>query len=207
MKYYVKYKGKEEGPYTKNELRDLLGSLKIGRKTPCRQADGEMQRMLPLQKVVPDVVETIRDQRREANPTRYEKKRKEKVAQASDSEIETLAEGIITTTETSFSDLQIDERLEIITSEVAIGLNVFKDAFTVARDIVGGRSDTIQEAFAEARTTVLNDMKRQALDLEADAIIAVDFNYHEISSGRSMLLLVGVGTAVTLGRSTPSKKE
>jgi uncharacterized protein YbjQ (UPF0145 family) len=32
----------------------------------------------------------------------------------------------------------------------------------------------------------------------AQAIIGVDFKYNEISSGRSMLLMVGVGTAVTL---------
>jgi uncharacterized protein YbjQ (UPF0145 family) len=88
--------------------------------------------------------------------------------------------------------------LTVVTAEVAIGLNVFKDVFTVARDIVGGRSKTIQNAFSEARDTVLKEMRREADRMGAQAIIGVDFKYNEISSGRSMLLMVGVGTAVTL---------
>jgi uncharacterized protein YbjQ (UPF0145 family) len=102
------------------------------------------------------------------------------------------------TTETALHDLTIDERLTVVTAEVAIGLNVFKDVFTVARDIIGGRSKTIQNAFSEARDTVLKEMRREADKMGAQAIIGVDFKYNEISSGRSMLLMVGVGTAVRL---------
>jgi uncharacterized protein YbjQ (UPF0145 family) len=102
------------------------------------------------------------------------------------------------TTETAAADLEIEERLGIVTAEVAIGLNVFKDIFTVGRDIVGGRSETIQDAFSEAKDTVIEEMQKDAHDLEADAVIATDFKYNEISSGRSMLLMVGTGTAVRL---------
>lgn len=207
MKYYVRYRGQEEGPFTEDELRELLGSLKIGRKTPCRPADSNDRRMRPLEQVAPEVVGAIQRQRRESNPTRYEKERRERVEQASEEDIEALASDLIVTTETAFSELQITERLDIITAEVAIGLNVFKDAFTVARDVVGGRSKTIQNAFSEARTTVLTDLKRQALDLDADAIVGVDFKYNEISSGRSMLLLAGVGTAVTLAKQSSHESK
>ena len=109
---------------------------------------------------------------------------------------------ILVTTEAAFLELKIDKRLAIVTSEVAIGLNVFKDLFTVARDIVGGRSETIQKAFAKAKQTVLDEMRSEAHEVGADAIVGVDFKYNEISSGRSMLLLVGIGTAVTLRKET-----
>ncbi|WP_179862347.1 YbjQ family protein [Longibacter salinarum] len=102
------------------------------------------------------------------------------------------------TTEAVLPDRQVERRLGIVTAEVAIGLNLFKDVFTVARDIVGGRSETIQNAFSEAKETVLEEMQSEAHDLGANAIIAIDFKYSEISSGRSMLLMVGVGTAVRL---------
>jgi len=107
------------------------------------------------------------------------------------------------TTETAASDLSIEERLGIVTAEVAIGLNMFKDLFTVARDIVGGRSESIQDAFAEAKDTVIEEMQKEAHDLEADAVIAADFKYNEISSGRSMLLMVGTGTAMKVSNSKP----
>ena len=113
---------------------------------------------------------------------------------------EPLDQRIMVTTEAALPDLDIEERLSVVTAEVAIGLNLFKDVFTVARDIVGGRSKTIQNAFSEARDTVLKEMRREADRAGADAIIGVDFKYNEISSGRSMLLMVGVGTAVTLRR-------
>lgn len=164
----------------------MLTSLKIGRKTPCRPDDGSKQRALPLQKVVPEVVETVQKRRNKGEKTKNSLRK------------ERLESRIMVTTEGTLPDLKIDERLSVVTSEVAIGMNIFKDIFTVARDIVGGRSKTIQKAFAEARQTVLNEMRLEADKMGAQALIGVDFKYNEISSGRSMLLMVGIGTAVKL---------
>ena len=189
MQYYIKPKKREEGPYTKEQLVKMLGSLKIGRKTPCRPDDGSTKRAFPLEKVVPEAVEAVQERRGKAKKTKSEESGLRK---------EPLDQRIMVTTEAALPDLDIEGRLSVVTAEVAIGLNVFKDVFTVARDIVGGRSKTIQNAFSEARDTVLKEMRREADRAGADAIIGVDFKYNEISSGRSMLLMVGVGTAVTL---------
>lgn len=191
MQYYIKPKNREEGPYTKEQLVKMLGSLKIGRKTPCRPDDGSTKRAFPLENVVPEVVEVIQERRGKAKKTKREESGLRK---------EPLDQRIMVTTEAALPDLDIEERLSVVTAEVAIGLNVFKDVFTVARDIVGGRSKTIQNAFSEARDTVLKEMLRVADRAGADAIIGVDFKYNGISSGRSMLLMVGIGTAVTLRR-------
>lgn len=110
-------------------------------------------------------------------------------AQVRDPSADELYDHIIMTTETACTDLKIKERLSIVTSEVAIGLNIFKDLMTVARDIVGGRSATIQKAFADARRSIVTEMRHEAHLLGADAIVGVDFKYSEISSGRSMLLI------------------
>ena len=189
MQYYIKPKKREEGPYTKEQLVKMLGSLKIGRKTPCRPDDGSGKRTFPLESVVPEVVEAVQERRGKAKKTKREESGLRK---------EPLDQRIMVTTEAALPDLDIEKRLSVVTAEVAIGLNVFKDVFTVARDIVGGRSKTIQNAFSKARDTVLKEMRREADRAGADAIIGVDFKYNEISSGRSMLLMVGIGTAVTL---------
>lgn len=45
----------------------------------------------------------------------------------------------------------------------------------------------------------MDDLRRQALKAGADAVVAVSLNYSEISGGgKSMLFLVGTGTAVKL---------
>jgi hypothetical protein len=72
MQYYIKPKKREQGPYTKEQLVKMLGSLKIGRKTPCRPDDGSATRMFPLEKVVPEVVEAIQKQRGKAKKARRE---------------------------------------------------------------------------------------------------------------------------------------
>ena len=184
MKHCVKPRHSVEGPYTENELADLLGRLKIGKKTACRSEEDPEGRFRPLSEVVPDVVERIENRRRDEQENSLRNVVPSDAPEPS----------VMVTTETAVSDLSIEERLGIVTAEVAIDLNVFKDIFTVARDIVGGRSKTIQDAFAEAKDTVIEEMQKEALELDADAIIAADFKYNEISSGRSMLLIVGIMT-------------
>ena len=46
---------------------------------------------------------------------------------------------------------------------------------------------------------VLDDLRQQAANLGADAVVAVALNYSDISDGgKSMLFLVATGTAVRL---------
>ena len=105
---------------------------------------------------------------------------------------------IILTTEVA-SDLRIDRRLEIITAEVVIGMHLFKDIAGLFRDVFGGRSKVMQNGLRDARKTALDELRREAHALGADAVVGVDLDYSEISGGgKSMLFLVASGTAVTL---------
>lgn len=105
---------------------------------------------------------------------------------------------IILTTE-SAPDLPIDRRLDIVTAEVVIGLHIFKDIATAFRDAFGGRSKVMQNGLRDARKIALDELRREAALLGADAVVAVDLDYSEISGiGKNMLFLVASGTAVTL---------
>lgn len=48
----------------------------------------------------------------------------------------------------------------------------------------------------------MEELREQAADLEADAVIAIDIDYQELSGGgkSGMLLVVATGTAVTIRR-------
>lgn len=105
---------------------------------------------------------------------------------------------IMLTTESS-SDLGVETRLGVIAAEYVVGLNIFRDIASSARDFFGGRSETMQRGLKEAKEAALAELREQALAIGADAVVAIDLDYSEISGGgKSMLFLVASGTAVKL---------
>jgi uncharacterized protein YbjQ (UPF0145 family) len=103
------------------------------------------------------------------------------------------------------TNLPISKRLEIITAEAVVGMNIFQDIGSALRDIVGGRNATYQTKLREARHVVLDELRHEAHRIGADAVVAVDLDYSEISGGgKSMLFLVASGTAVRLDRDAES---
>ncbi|MGB3385996.1 MAG: YbjQ family protein [Marinomonas sp.] len=100
------------------------------------------------------------------------------------------------TTETA-PNIEIEKRIEIITAECVFGMNIFKDVFAGVRDVVGGRSKATQDILRDSRKTVLNELRKEAYSLGANAVVAVDLDYSEFSGGgKSMLFVVASGTAV-----------
>ncbi len=88
-----------------------------------------------------------------------------------------------------------------MSAEFAVGMGLLTDIFNAWRDVFGGRSKSYQNALKDARIAVLDELKREAHELGAHAVIAVDLDYSEISGGgKSMMFLVATGTAVRLGR-------
>ena len=116
--------------------------------------------------------------------------------------IDEIAKDILLTTETVLSGYQVSERLEIISAECVFGMNVFRDMFAGIRDIFGGRSSASQKVLRDSRRVCLTELRREALLLGANAVIAVDLSYNEISGdGKSMLFLVASGTACRVEKS------
>lgn len=162
--------------------------MKVGSKTLCKPNDDKTNRFKPLEKVLPGVIEKVEKQRKNYRQTkREENKLKPEIGD------------IILTTEAYPKDLKIKERLGIISSESALGMNMFRDIFTNVRDLVGGKSISTQKVLKDLKSNAFKDLKKQAYKLNANAVIAINLNYSEFSgSGRSMLFLVVTGTAVKL---------
>lgn len=105
---------------------------------------------------------------------------------------------LVTTTPT-VEGYCITKTLDVVTAECVFGLNIFKDLFAGLSDFFGGRSNTTQNALRDARRTCLNELRREAALLGANAVIGVDLDYSEFSGqGKSMLFLVASGTAVII---------
>ena len=76
-------------------------------------------------------------------------------------------------------------------------MNIFRDIFAEVTDFFGGRSKASQKVLRDARKHCLNELRQEAKELGANAVIGVDLDYSEISGkGKGMLFLVASGTAV-----------
>jgi uncharacterized protein YbjQ (UPF0145 family) len=84
----------------------------------------------------------------------------------------------------------------VVTGEAIIGANIFRDMFATVRDIVGGRSATYEKALAEARDVALTEMQQRAIELGANAVIAIDVDYEVLGQNNGMLMVAVSGTAV-----------
>ena len=100
------------------------------------------------------------------------------------------------TTETYPEGLKITKRIEVVTAECAFGMNIFKDLFAGVRDIVGGRSEAVQKTLRDSRRVALYELKREAYEVGANAVVGVDLDYVELVAAGNMVLLVASGTAV-----------
>jgi len=119
-------------------------------------------------------------------------------AAAAAAETDREAAGVILSTEAA-PDLKVAERLDIVTAEFAVGMGLLTDIFNAWRDVFGGRSTSYQNALKDARKAVLDELRREAHALGADAVLGVSLDYSEISGGgKSMMFLVASGTAVKL---------
>lgn len=86
----------------------------------------------------------------------------------------------------------------IVTGEVIVGANLFRDLFAGIRDIVGGRAGSYEDVLARARDQALSEMRMRAAELGANAVLGVDLDYEVLGSNGSMLMVSATGTAVTI---------
>lgn len=106
---------------------------------------------------------------------------------------------MLMSTTTIIEGRPVREYLGIVTGEVIVGANIFKDLFASVRDIVGGRSGSYESTLRDARKTALDEAAQEARALGADAVIGVDLDYEVLGQGGSMLMVTASGTAVKLG--------
>lgn len=106
---------------------------------------------------------------------------------------------MIITTTPSVEGRPIREYLGIVTGEVILGANLFKDLFAGIRDIVGGRSGAYEQVLRDARNEAFRELAAEAADRGADAVVGIDIDYEVVGANGSMLMVSASGTAVKLG--------
>lgn|ERR1044071_9328254 len=88
--------------------------------------------------------------------------------------------------------------LGLVSGDAILGANIFRDFFASIRDIVGGRSAAYEKELRKAKDIALGEMREQAKNLGANAIVGIDIDYETIGTNSSMLMVSASGTAVVL---------
>jgi len=102
---------------------------------------------------------------------------------------------IISTTPT-LEGQPIREYLGVVTGEVIVGANIFKDLFAGIRDIVGGRAGAYESTLRDARREAFRELESEANRLGGNAVVGVDIDYEVVGQNGSMLMVSISGTAV-----------
>lgn len=103
---------------------------------------------------------------------------------------------MIVTTTNNIEGKVIKEYLGITFGEVITGVNFVKDFMAGIRDLVGGRSKTYEDELINARREALEELKRRAASMGANAVIGIDVDYEVLGASSGMLMVTVSGTAV-----------
>ncbi len=106
--------------------------------------------------------------------------------------------GMVVTTTAVVEGRAVREYLGIVTGEVIVGANLFRDLFASITDLVGGRSGKYEEVLSRARKEALSEMQAEARELGGNGVVGVDIDYEVLGQNGSMLMVSCSGTAVTL---------
>lgn len=106
------------------------------------------------------------------------------------------ARGVIVSTTPTLEGRPIQDYLGIVTGEVIVGANLFRDLFAGVRDIVGGRSGSYERILADARKQAIEELQAEAAALGGNAVVGIDLDYEVIGPNGSMLMVSASGTAV-----------
>ena len=104
---------------------------------------------------------------------------------------------LLTTTPT-VEGRKIENYYGIVSGEIIIGANVFKDFMASVHDFFGGRADSYEKVLIEAKEAALKEMSERAAQMGANAIVGIDLDYETVGQSGSMLMVSCSGTAVKL---------
>lgn len=106
------------------------------------------------------------------------------------------ARGVTVTTTPTIEGSPVKEYCGIVTGEVIVGANVFRDLLASVRDIVGGRSGSYERVLADARNQAIEELQSECASRGGNAVIGIDLDYETIGASGSMLMVSASGTAV-----------
>lgn len=86
----------------------------------------------------------------------------------------------------------------IVSTQVVLGANLFRDLSASIRDFFGGRTNSYETVLIKAKETALHELEQKALQMGANAVVGITLDYETVGQSSSMLMVVATGTAVQI---------
>lgn len=113
----------------------------------------------------------------------------------------TSARNILVSTTPELEGWEVKSYLDVVSSHVVAGTNIFSDIAASFSDVFGGRSKSYKRQLESIKEEALKELKEEASQLGANAIIGVKIDHDQISGqNKGMLMVTASGTAVTAER-------
>lgn len=103
---------------------------------------------------------------------------------------------MIITTTSHMEGKVIAKYCGVVSGEVILSTDVFKDMFAGIRYLTGGRAGSNERELQKAREVALQELQTQATKAGANGVIGVSLSYAILGTANSMLLVSASGTAV-----------
>lgn len=88
--------------------------------------------------------------------------------------------------------------LGMVTGQSVTGTGVITEFTSSFSDLFGGQSGRMNEKLKTGEDLCFAQLRKQALDLGGNAVIATDIDYSEVGSVKGMLMVCMAGTAIKL---------
>lgn len=103
---------------------------------------------------------------------------------------------IMVTSGYNFENYKIIKYCDFISAESVFGMGMFKALLASVSSVAGVESEAFQLKIKEAKTKAIYDIKKNALELGANAIIGIDIDFSMIVG--DMVVIIASGTAVII---------
>ncbi len=101
---------------------------------------------------------------------------------------------LITTT-SNIEGWNIERYYGIVTHQIVLGANLFKDIFASFSDLFGGQSQSYQKELEKMQNLMIEKLKEKAVRKNGNIILGLRMDFDEISGGgKSMFMLSASGT-------------
>lgn len=115
---------------------------------------------------------------------------------------------ILATTTNSVENAEIIKYIDLISTNVVVGTNLFSDLGASFTDLFGGYSDTYQNKLQGIYKIAIDKLKQKAVTIGANAIVGLKIDFDEISGkGKSMFMISAVGMAVSINYSVKAQNN
>lgn len=88
--------------------------------------------------------------------------------------------------------------IDLITAQTVTGTGVLSEISSSFTDLFGKQSESYNNKLKQGEQLCFAHLRKQALELGANAIIATDIDYAEVGGAKGMLMVATAGTAIKL---------